>query len=234
MFNKTAVIACKTLEDEVNRAIEEAGHAYQVHWIESGLHNYPDKLRDNLQECIDNITDKDFIVMIFGLCGNALLGLSSENATIVIPKVDDCISLFLGGNQNRRKMENKAKAYYLTKGWLRYENNIWQEYQRSVERYGAEKTRSIFRIMLKHYTHLVVINTGAYNTEDFIKETKEIAEALDLELKVVPAELGLLVDALDFKWDNDFAVIKPGEEITMQVMGNCVNLLSQDQSIQAM
>ena len=231
---KTAVIACKTLEDEVNRAVEMAGHPYQVHWIESGLHNYPDKLRDNLQQCIDNITDKEYIVMLFGLCGNALLGLSSKNATIIIPKVDDCISLFLGGNQNRRRLESKAKAYYLTKGWLRYENNIWQEYQRSVERYGAEKTRSIFKIMLKHYTHLVVIDTGAYDTEGFIKETKKIAEVLDLELKVVPAELGLLADALEFKWEDDFAVIKPGDEITMQSMGNCTNFLGQDQAFQAL
>jgi hypothetical protein len=140
----------------------------------------------------------------------------------------------LGGNQNRRRLESKAKAYYLTKGWLRYENNIWQEYQRSVERYGAEKTRSIFKIMLKHYTHLVVIDTGAYDTEGFIKETKKIAEVLDLELKVVPAELGLLADALEFKWEDDFAVIKPGDEITMQSMGNCTNFLGQDQAFQAL
>ena len=157
---KTALIACKTLEDEVTQALNNTDQAFAVHWIESGLHNYPDKLRETLQHCIDEITDCEYIVMAFGLCGNALLDLCSRNATLVIPKVDDCISLFLGGNDQRRQMESSAKSYYLTSGWLRYENNIWKEYQRSLEKYGPEKTKYIFGIMLKHYSYLTIIDTG--------------------------------------------------------------------------
>jgi hypothetical protein len=231
---KTALIACKTIEDEVNQALEKAGITYPVYWIESGLHNYPDKLKDTLQQCIDSITDCDYIVMIFGLCGNALLGLQSEHATLVIPRVDDCISLFLGGNSRRRKMEGSTRAYYLTRGWLRYENNIWKEYQRSIEKYGAERTRSIFRIMLKHYTHLVVIDTGAYDTSSFTEEVAEIAGALGLTLKVVPAELNLLAQALDSDWSEEFALIEPGQKITLQDMGSCNNYLGREGTYNAL
>ncbi len=217
----TAIIACKTLEDEVNQVVEKTGIPYRITWIESGLHNYPDRLRDTLQQRIDSITDHDYIIMLFGLCGNALLGLKSSKATMVVPKVDDCISLFLGGNEQRRRMENSSKSYYLTKGWLRYENNIWQEYQRSIEKYGLEKTRSIFRIMLKHYTHLVVIDTGAYDAKEFMKETKGIAAELGLELKIIPADLSIMTEALNHNWDKGFALFKPGQKIMMQDMGCC-------------
>jgi hypothetical protein len=218
---KTTFVACKTLEDEIKNAIKGTAGDYDIHWIESGLHNYPDKLKSTLQEHIDSITGSDYIVLIFGLCGNALLGLGSKESTLVIPRVDDCISLFLGGNSKRRDGEQAVRAYYLTKGWLRYENNIWKEYSKSIERYGLEKTRSIFKIMLKHYTHLVVIDTGAYNLEDFIEETKEIAEELGLEHKVVPAELDLLNAALNNNWDQGFALIEPGQKVTLQDMGSC-------------
>jgi len=220
---KTAIIACKTLEDEVNRVIEKTGRPYRISWVESGLHNYPDKLRDTLQQRIDSITDHDYILLLFGLCGNALLGLKSSKATIVVPKVDDCISLFLGGNEQRRNMEDSSKSYYLTKGWLRYENNIWHEYQRSTEKYGLEKTRSIFKIMLKHYTHLVVIDTGAYDTKEFMNETKYIASELGLELKIIPADLTIMTEALNHNWDKGFALFEPGQKILMQDMGFCSN-----------
>ena len=216
---KTTVVACKTLEDEVNQTLSKTGIDYSVKWIESGLHNYPEKLRDTLQNTIDETTDSDYILLIFGLCGNSLLGLNSTNATLVLPRVDDCISLFLGGNDKRKIMEEETVAYYLTKGWLRYENNIWQEYTRSVEKYGKERTKGIFATMLKHYTHLVVIDTGAYDRDAFLEEAQEIAAELDLKLKVIPADLDLLKDALEQNWHDDFIVIEPGNTITLQDTG---------------
>ena len=219
-----SIIACKTLENEINKAVEALGIDYPVYWIDSGLHNYPEKLKEQLQENIDQIKTSDYIIMLFGLCGNALLGISSKTSTLVIPKVDDCISMFLGGNEQRRKLENDYKAYYLTKGWLTYENNIWNEYQHSIEKYGRERTRSLFQIMLKHYTHLVVIDTGAYDTESFLKETKKIADELNLTHKLIPGDLALLYRALEGKWDHNFALIEPGQKISMQNMGKCESM----------
>lgn len=217
---KTAIIACKTLEDEVNQAIENTGIDYPLYWIESGLHNHPDKLREELQQAINSIEDFDYILLLFGLCGNALVGLQSDKATLVIPRVDDCISFFLGGNKSRKKLEEKATAYYLTKGWLRYENNIWKEYLWCIDRYGLERTRSIFATMFKNYTHLVVIDTGAYDTSSFIGETKKIADELGLELKIIPASLELLTAALNGSWNKNFAMIEPGRPVTFNELTN--------------
>ncbi len=75
--------------------------------------------------------------------------------------------------------------------------------------------------MLKHYTHLVVIDTGAYDTDSFLAKAKEVADELGLELKVIPADLDLLKDALDQNWHDEFIVIKPGGKITMQDTGIC-------------
>lgn len=228
----TAILACKTLEDEVEQAVKRTNHNYPIYWIESGLHNYPEKLKQTLQQTIDKICKYDYLIMLFGLCGNALLGLEAKNATLVIPKVDDCISLFLGGNEARRNMSKSSHAYYLTKGWLRYENNIWQEYQKSIEKYGLEKTRSLFKILLKHYTQLVVIDTGAFDTSAFTKEASLIANELGLDLKVMAADLSMIDRALQKEWGSEFAIIKPGDRITMQDMGSCVNYLGIDKTYQ--
>ena len=44
MALKTAILACKTLRHEIEKACEKYNIDYPIHWIESGLHNYPEKL----------------------------------------------------------------------------------------------------------------------------------------------------------------------------------------------
>lgn len=217
------VIACKTLEDEIQQALAKTGQQYPVTWIEAGLHYYPDKLKNTLQEQIDSITDSQYILILFGLCGNALIGLSSKTATLVIPKVDDCISLMLGGNGKRKAMEHSCRSYYLTKGWLRFDINIWHEYLRALKLYGPKKTRSIFKTMLKNYTHLVVIDTGVYDDQAFNEETKAIAKELGLQHKTVPGDTSFLFAALGREWGDQFALIEPGQTATTQLLGSCHN-----------
>lgn len=217
---KTTVIACKTLEDEINQAVEKTGKDYSMIWVEAGLHYYPDKLKATLQDTINSVKESDYILLLFGLCGNALLGLNAKAATLVIPKVDDCISLLLGGNEARKAIEHSSKAYYLTQGWLRFDINIWYEYQRTLKLYGPEKTRTIFKMMLNHYNHLVLIDTGVHDAS-FLEKTKMIAEELNLKHQIVPGDTSYLFAALKGEWGEQFLLIEPGQTVTPQLMGNC-------------
>jgi hypothetical protein len=48
------ILACEMIEDEVGLALERAGSAKPaVVWIESGLHERPERLRDHIQSLID-------------------------------------------------------------------------------------------------------------------------------------------------------------------------------------
>ena len=95
-----------------------------------------------------------------------------------MPCVDDCITFLLGSCEKRKEISNEMGTYFLTKGWLDYENNIWEEYQYTVKRMGKEKADRVYKIMLQHYKRLGVIDTGAYNLEDFLKESKLVAKDL--------------------------------------------------------
>lgn len=216
-----AMIACKTIEDEVIKALECCNKKPDLAWIESGLHNTPELLKKTIQEKIETLDGKRYLLLAFGLCGNALLGLKAQKATLVVPRVDDCISLFLGGNQNRRALEREARAYYLTRGWLRYENNIRDEYEKSLTRYGREKTNRLFTVMLKHYTDLTVIDTGAYDLDSFQKETTTIAAALGLRHRVIQGETTILDDLVAGRWQQHCVLIKPGQAITLKDMNSC-------------
>jgi len=207
------IVSCRTIQDEVKKAIAETGVRHPVLWIESGLHNWPDKLRAKLQEQISSIDNVEYIIMAFGYCGNSLLGIISPNAKLVIPRVDDCISLLLGSNQRRQQMSSEMATYYLTKGWMEYDNNILKEYERCVERYGAEKAERVMKIMLENYRRLALIDTGAYNVEDCLHRSCGFACKLGLKHEVVPGSLELLKKLLIGPWDEEFLIIPAGEAL---------------------
>ncbi len=211
------ILACRTLNEEVSRAIEESGVDYPVKWVESGLHNFPDKLRSTLQREIDDISNVDTIILCYGYCGNSLLGLKSEEARLVVPRVDDCISLLLGSYRKRIELSRETGTYFLTRGWLVNESNIVMEYERCVERFGEERAKKIFRTLLNHYHRLAFIDTGTYPLDDArVQNARAIMEQLGLQPCVVPGSVEYLRRLLTGPWDEDFVVLEPGEALSFE------------------
>jgi len=211
---QTVIIACQTLRDELRLAIKKTGVNYPVIYIESGLHIQPDSLHKKIQEQIDMIENVDVIIMVFGYCGNSMLGIKSLSCKIVLPRIDDCISLLLGSAEVRRKISQEG-TYYLTKGWLDYERNIISDYERTVARYGEKRALRVMNIMLAHYRRFMLIDTGAYSLESVLPRTQDFAAKLNLRHEVVKGSSRLLNKLLLGHWDQEFIVLEPGQEIEL-------------------
>ncbi len=220
----TVLLACRTIEDEVLRVASETGFAGEVRWIESGLHNRPEVLRARLQEELDRIDGADTVLLAFGYCGNSLVGLTAGGFRLVFPRADDCITLLLGSCARRQEVSAEVGTYFLTKGWLEHETNLWAEHQAAVRKWGAERAERLRARMLAHYGRLAVVETGAYDLPAFVERTRPIAEALKLEHAVVPGSLLFLGKLLTGPWDEDFVSISPGETVTIErVFGPAAN-----------
>ena len=103
MKNKpTKIIACATVIEEMLPLLPPD---IEYREMEPGLHIHVDKLRDALQGVIDDITaETETIILGYGMCSMAAIGLRASDSTLIIPRVDDCISMFLG-SQKRYKDE---------------------------------------------------------------------------------------------------------------------------------
>ncbi|MHB8075859.1 DUF1638 domain-containing protein [Desulfosporosinus fructosivorans] len=220
----TIIVACQTIRDEVNLAIAETRVNYPVLWIESGLHNFPDRLGQKIQKEIDRIENVQTILLAFGYCGNSLLGMSSSRAQLIIPRVDDCISLLLGSYERRQTLDKEVGTYFLTKGWLENEQNLLTEYERCVVKYGKEKALKVMKMMLNNYHRLMVIDTQAYQSEGILIKTKRFADALGLSHEKIDGSSRLLKKLLTGPWDAEFAIIQAGEKVTLEhmIMNNIV------------
>lgn len=214
-MEKTCILACNTLRNELEGAIYNTRCSYPVFWIESGLHQYPERLKGRIQEEMDRFSNIDTLLLVFGYCGNAVLGLTPPSFELVFPRVDDCITLLLGSGEARKEIESLG-TYFLTEGWLEHENNLWKEYQYTLEKYGEKRGKRLFALMLKHYTDLVVIDTGCYDIARFHRRAEEIAFQLGLSLETVPGTTRYLEKLLTGPYDQEFIRIPPGKTVTMK------------------
>jgi hypothetical protein len=211
-LRNTIIISCKVVTEELLPLLQP-GMTCQT--LEFGLHANPNALREALQKAIDSADpETETILLGYGLCSRAVEGLSSSTCTLVIPKMDDCIGIFLGTYAAyRQQVYSEPGTYYLTKGWIEAGDNEFCEYDTLVERYGQERADRIIGLMLKHYTRLVYINTGQYKVDAYLDYSRETAERFGMRFEELKGDGALLKKMLSGSWDDDFVVAPPGKSV---------------------
>ena len=210
---QTKIIACATVIHEMLTHLPP-GVEYCI--LDFGLHVNPEVLRRALQEAIDSSsTSFDTILLGYGLCSQAVVGLRANGCTLVVPKVDDCIGIFLGSElAYKAQFRSEPGTYYMTKGWIEAGDNPFGEYEDMVERYGEGKARYLIGKVLKNYTRLALINTGHYDLNRYRDYCRRAAECVGLRYEEIPGSNSLIKKLLYGPWDDEFVVAHPGETIT--------------------
>jgi hypothetical protein len=207
------ILACATVAEELRRlGVSEDN----LTTLEFGLHADPDKLREQLQSRIDTVEGDADILLGYGLCSYAVVGLVSRSHRLVIPRVDDCIALFLGSKQEHlRRLAEEPGTYYLTKGWVEAADSTISELSRLVERYGEKKAFLVAKLMLANYKRVALINTGNYRMNQYRDFARGMAEIFELRFEEIPGSNRLLLKMLQAEWDGEFMVVDPGSEVTL-------------------
>jgi hypothetical protein len=213
------IVACKTLAPEIELVMQRRGVVQPITFVESGKHVWPDKLRDCIQEGIDSVPAGRTILLVFGFCGNSMVGVKSRSHTLVMPRVADCMPLFLGSRKTRE--EYGIYTYFYTKGYLESESNIVRDYESVLEKYGQKRSLRVVQEMMKHYKNIAVINTGAFDPLEIKEKVAPLAELIDIPVSVVPGNLRIIDALLTGNWgDDEFFIIPGGSEVSFDMALN--------------
>ncbi len=224
---RTKIIACATVIEEMLPLLPPQ---MQTQTLDFGLHLRPNGLRASLQNAIDASSDAaDTIILGYGLCSLAVLGLHSATCTLVVPRVDDCIAIFLGSRAAyRRQASFEPGTYYLTKGWIEAGDSPFAEYDRLVESYGLERADRMIRLTLKNYSRLAFINTGQYDIERYRAYTRRASERFGLRYEEIQGSNELVKKMIYGPWDGEFVVAPPGRELRYQDFASPPSTTSRD------
>ncbi len=210
--SRKLVIACATVIEEM-RPLLPVGVAHQV--LDFGLHTHPNRLRQALQHVIDEASGQvDVVILGYGLCSHGVIGLRATGCTLVVPRVDDCITIFLGSGAVRQEQcRDQPGTYYLTKGWIEAGDGPFFEYEHLATRYGPERAEEAIGLMLEKYTRLALINTGEYDIERYRDYAQRTAARFGLRYEEIEGSTALLRKMIAGPWDGDFVLVPPGEVI---------------------
>lgn len=224
-----AIIACDVFGDELKVFLE--GHPYppcHMETFDAGLHMRPDDMREKMQARIDDV-DKihapEFILLLFGLCGNAAVGLKPRCASLVIARVHECIAIFLGSTARYLELKKqKPTSYFCSPGWMRsgllpgkalYEKTR----ARYQERYPddpemVDELMDAFTEQYKAYNHYIYADLGTPCTLHCREQSRCYAKEMGWGFEALTGDPGYFRAALDGQWDDErFLVVAPGQMI---------------------
>jgi len=228
------IIACNVFMREVCHCVARGPSAVDVEFTELGEHVHSPSLRAILQQKIDateqGAKKYDAVGLLFGLCGNATVGLIARQTQLVIPRAHDCCTILLGSKAAFVEHFGAApstpfsSAGYMERGqyFLRVDDgqptvHMGDGYQELVAKYGAEDAQFVWESMHPKdpandravFIHIPETTPADYPTRFTAKAAEEGKNVV-----VLPGSLRLVDDLVAGRWSpDDFLIVPPGHRI---------------------
>ena len=239
------LIACEVLAREVYLCAAFSPHMVDVELIEKGLHNTPDRLRSQLQDRIDAVRGEPYgaIVLGYGLCGNALLGLAARDVRLIMPRAHDCITLFLGSRESyNTQFSDNPGTYYYTSDYIERvcldpetaamslgavtQQDMQSVYDDYVAKYGKDNADYLMEVMgewAEHYSRAVFIDHEETRFLGYERIAVDEAKRRGWTYEKIAGSLGLFRRLLAGDWTgDDFLILEPGQKVAASYDGGVI------------
>lgn len=206
------ILSCGSLLAHVKAAQQKMQTNYPVVVLDRKYHAEPSKMRWQIIKKMRNLPDEiDTVLVAMGFCGGSwnVVPLAKR---VVIPKVDDCITLLLHKDDAWQYNLKEKTHIYLRDG----DNGAFSfsGIQKSLcEKHGAEKGRAIFNKWFAPYTDVDIIDTGAYDchSEEYLAAARKNADLTKCRLNHAEGSNILLEKLVSGRWDSQFLIAEAGE-----------------------
>jgi len=228
------LLACDVLTREVCYCVARCPHTVSPLFLPKGEHNEPDRLRSRLQNEIDAVTPEgiayDAVLLAYGLCGNAVVGLVARDVPLVIPRAHDCTTLFLGSKAAFQEHfgDNPSQCWasvgYAERGdtlisdpSTREHLGVAQSYEDLVAQYGEENARYLMdALRIEHGSDSIyLIDVPETHIAHLVERIRQGAVGECLSVVEIAGNLRLVEGLLAGGWPEDeYLVVAPGHRVS--------------------
>ena len=211
----TVILACSAMSLHVAAAQKTMKTDFPVIEVDSSLHENPSKMRQKIIETLEQMEKSiDTVLVAMGFCGGSWEDIATDKR-VVIPRVDDCITLLLHTDDTWYPNLKQCGHLYLR-------DDIEGKFSpKSIKKnlcsqYGDSEGSFVFRTWFGSYTNADIIDTGAYDchSEAYMLEAMENADLMEATLDYVPGSNLILEKLVSGRWDQQFLVIEPGNTVS--------------------
>ncbi|MCL1803046.1 MAG: DUF1638 domain-containing protein [Eubacteriaceae bacterium] len=210
-------------------------HIVDVEFLPMLVYVDPDALRKQLQEKIDSAINSgrvyDAIILGYGLCGNSVVGLTSD-VPMVIMRAHDCCTVHMGSKESFLEAFGNSlssawsstgsyeRAYMQSGGYslLEQEPNYksTQEYISYLEQYGEEDADYIWDSLHPKIdsSETFYIKIDGFEYSNAYESYSALSKSNGKQCKAVYGDISMLKALVYGQWqDSRLLVIKPGQKI---------------------
>jgi hypothetical protein len=230
-----AVIACRVLETEIAELTQGATHIVRRELFEIGLHDQPTSLNAKLTAAIGRAEDDSAVsqvVLVYGLCGLALVDLAPRRCPLIVPRAHDCVTLFLGSKERYADhMREDPGTYWYSPGWNREKRVPGPEREAKLRaeytaKFGAEDAEALLdmeRAAFAQHSSVGYTDLGLPGDDEHRLYAEKCAKSLGWRFQSYKGDATLLRDLLYGPWDSErFLIVNPGERIAHSVDASIV------------
>jgi hypothetical protein len=230
-----ALLACDVFQDELVQFAGDSPPWRAIDYLEMGLHDHPDRLREAVQDAIAGLegdAEVQTVVLAYGRCGNGLLDVRAGRCPLILPQAHDCVSILLGSSRRHDAvLKETPGAYFYSPGWIRGKRVPGPDRETHLrELYGdrfkddEDMLRELIEVDRETFEHH---NCAAYvsiidrpEAEDYCKGC---AHHLGWRFQRLEGDASFLRDLLDGSWDQErFLTVPPGQCVGADADGNLV------------
>ena len=210
------IAACTSLLEFVHAAQQTEGTCFPVYTVDRDMHVDPDQMRVSVSRLIDTLPPEyDTVLVAMGFCGGIWHNTCFDR-TLVIPRVDDCISLLLHTDDAFHPNLKRDGHLYLYENdpkdfsalTLMHNTNSFSQ-DLDLKNLSRE---FLFEMWFHNYRYMDIIDTGLNDcySEEYAAAAQDQADQIRAELDYVPGSILLLRKLVSGLWDDQFIVAPPG------------------------
>ncbi len=199
------ILACKIFEREISKILGD-GHGHSIVMLEFGYHKMPVILQQRIQEVIDNASDVDAVLLLYGYCGGALK-LIAKHVPVIIPNAHDCFDIMLGSNERFSLFSDEPGTYFISEGWVKKDGTPIEKIRGARKRLKDNDDKIIEEIYAG-YKRLLFVRTGI-ETEESLLRASHAADEMGWRFEEKIADLTVMKKLFSGEWDREFIVLNP-------------------------
>lgn len=219
MKSKTIVIACDSLREYVEAAQKRAHTDYPVLFMDKKYHRDPAEMREHLIKTLRDLPESvETVLAAMGFCGGSWDGVETP-CRLVLPRIDDCVSLLL--QTGDRPVSDLKSAKHL---YVRARDPADESFKSIFEKLTADKDeetkRRYHEDWKSYYDCISIMDTGLNDClrPGYLEAVKRDADWLDAGVEFVKGGTYLIEKLLRGEWDKQFLVLEPGSRVKKSEM----------------